>query len=48
VNEKAMKEKLFTQGMASVGSSPQDFAAFIRNDVASSIKIIKDVGIQPE
>ncbi len=48
VNEKGTKEKLFAQGMASVGSSPEEFAAFIRNDVAKSVKIIHDVGIQPE
>jgi tripartite-type tricarboxylate transporter receptor subunit TctC len=37
VNEKATKEKLFVQGMASVGSSPEEFAAFIRSDIAKSV-----------
>lgn len=48
VNEKAIKEKLFSQGMASVGNSPEEFGAFIRSDFAKAAKIIKDIGIQPE
>lgn len=48
VNEKATKEKLFAQSMTGVASSPEEFAAFIRNDVAKSVKIINDIGIRPE
>jgi tripartite-type tricarboxylate transporter receptor subunit TctC len=48
VSDKVTKEKLFDQYMASVGSSPEEFAAFVRDDVARSMKIISHVGIQPE
>lgn len=48
VQEKATKDKLFAQGISSVGSSPEEFAAFIRSDVAASVKLIKDIGLQPE
>ena len=48
VQEKATKEKLQAQGISSVGSTPEEFAAFIRSDVAASVKLIKDIGLQPE
>ena len=44
----AAKKKHFAHGMASVASSPEEFASFIRNDVAKSVAIINGVGIQPE
>jgi tripartite-type tricarboxylate transporter receptor subunit TctC len=48
LNRSDIKEKLLKVGTEPVGSSPQDFAAKIRSEVASMGKVIRDVGIRDE
>jgi tripartite-type tricarboxylate transporter receptor subunit TctC len=43
-----VKERLFNTGLEVVGSSPQEFAAAIKSDVARIGKVIRDVGIREE
>lgn len=45
--EPETREKLMEAGMQPAGSTPQEFANFIREDMARSAKIIKETGIQP-
>lgn len=41
-----LKERLAADGSEPVGSAPQQFAAFIRNEVARMAKVIADAGIR--
>jgi tripartite-type tricarboxylate transporter receptor subunit TctC len=43
-----IKEKLLGMGMESVGSTPDEFAAAIRSEVAIMGKVIKEAGIRDE
>jgi tripartite-type tricarboxylate transporter receptor subunit TctC len=43
-----IKEKLNGVGLVPVGSSPEDFSAFLQSTAASYAKIIKENGIKPE
>jgi tripartite-type tricarboxylate transporter receptor subunit TctC len=43
-----MKERMLNTGLESVGSSPQEFAAIIKSDIAVWSKLIKDAGIRAE
>ncbi len=43
-----VKERLLSMGMEALGSSPQEFAAAIKNEVAVMGKVIKDAGIRDE
>ena len=43
-----VKEKFFNVGIETVGSSPAEFAAFIKSDMAIMGKVIKDAGIRAE
>jgi len=43
-----LRERLVAQGFEPIGSSPQEFAATIRSDVAKWGKVIRDAGIRPE
>ncbi len=43
-----VKEQLLGGGVEAVGSSPAEFAAVIKADIARMGKVIKDAGIQPE
>jgi tripartite-type tricarboxylate transporter receptor subunit TctC len=43
-----VKERFFSTGVEVVASSPEEFAAFIRTEVARSGKLIRDTGIRAE
>ena len=43
-----VKERLGTLGFYPVGSTPDEFASYIRRDLAKWAKVVRDVGIQPE
>ncbi|HEY5608385.1 MAG TPA: tripartite tricarboxylate transporter substrate binding protein, partial [Alphaproteobacteria bacterium] len=40
--------RLSGDGADPVGSSPEEFAAFLRAETAKWAKVVKDAGIQPE
>jgi tripartite-type tricarboxylate transporter receptor subunit TctC len=42
-----IQQKLSAQGAEPVGSSPQEFDAYIRSEIAKWNKVIKDAGVQP-
>ncbi|MBI3938933.1 MAG: tripartite tricarboxylate transporter substrate binding protein, partial [Betaproteobacteria bacterium] len=46
LNRKDVKERLFNAGIETVGSSPEEFAATIRSDMAKWGKLIKEVGVR--
>ena len=48
LNRPNTKERLFNAGVEAVGSSPEEFAAFIKFDMARMTKLIKDAGIHEE
>jgi tripartite-type tricarboxylate transporter receptor subunit TctC len=43
-----MKQKLAADGTDPVGSSPDEFARYIRSELAKWGKVARDAGIQPE
>jgi tripartite-type tricarboxylate transporter receptor subunit TctC len=43
-----LKEKLLSVGVQPLGTSPEQFAAFIRSEAVRYAKIIKAAGIKPE
>ena len=43
-----VKESFSVQGLVPLTSTPEQFAAFIRNEVAKSAQLIKRVGIKAE
>ena len=43
-----VRNNLLTQGAEPVGSSPEEFATFTRNEIAKWIKVSREAGIQPE
>ena len=43
-----VRERLMADGADPVGSSPEEFGAFIRAETVKWAKVIRDVGIQPE
>ena len=43
-----VREKLFAQGVEPVGSTPQEFAAFLNAETAQWAKVIKATGLKPE
>ena len=43
-----VKERLVAQGMDSIGNSPEQFAAYIRTDIARWADVIKKSGAKPE
>ncbi len=43
-----VKARLLTEGAEPVGSSPDEFGAFIRSEIEKWIKVVKNAGIQPE
>ena len=43
-----VKEKLFNQGIETVGSSPEEFTAFIKAETVKWGGVAKAVGIKPE
>jgi tripartite-type tricarboxylate transporter receptor subunit TctC len=44
----AMKAKLAEQGIVAVGSSPEEFRAFVAEEIARWNKVITDAGIKME
>ena len=48
MNRTDIREKFVNVGAEVVGSSPQEFAAKIRAEIASMGKVIKDAGIRNE
>jgi tripartite-type tricarboxylate transporter receptor subunit TctC len=43
-----VKERFFNQSVEIVGGSPEDVAAFIKSDVATTARIIKETGMRVE
>jgi tripartite-type tricarboxylate transporter receptor subunit TctC len=43
-----VRGRLSADGADPVGSSPEEFAAFLRAETAKWAKVVKDAGIQPE
>ena len=43
-----VREKLFAQGVEPVGSTPQEFTAFLNEETAVWAKVIKTSGLKPE
>ena len=48
LNEQDVKEKLFTSGVETVGSSPEQFLAVMKSEMTRMGKVIKDAGIHEE
>jgi tripartite-type tricarboxylate transporter receptor subunit TctC len=48
LNRSDVKEKFLNAGIETVGSTPEQFAAIIKSDIASMSKVIKDAGIKIE
>jgi tripartite-type tricarboxylate transporter receptor subunit TctC len=48
MKDPAMQAWMQERGAEARSSTPDDFAAFIRRDLAKWAKVVKDVGIQPE
>jgi tripartite-type tricarboxylate transporter receptor subunit TctC len=43
-----VRNNLSGQGADPVGSTPEEFATFTRNEIAKWIKVARDAGIPPE
>jgi len=43
-----VKEKLNSQGLEAVGSTPEEFGALIKNEIALYAKLVKQIGYQPQ
>ena len=48
VNRADVKERFLDAGVEVVGSTPEQFAAFIKSEIATMGKVIRDVGIKVE
>ena len=48
LNHPDVKERFASQGLDTVGSTPEDFRKLIREDTLKYAKLIKEVGIKPE
>ena len=48
INSPELKERLKAEGSDPVGSSPEQFAAFLRNEITKWAKVIKIAGVKPE
>ena len=46
LRDPAMKEKLAQQGYEAVGSTPEEYEKFMRDEVAKWAKVIKDAGVK--
>ena len=46
VSRPEVKEKFFSSGVETIGSTPEEFAAFIKSDSARIARVIKDAGIK--
>lgn len=48
LKEPEVRDRLVADGSDPVGSSPEEFAAYLRSETVKWAKVVKDVGIQPE
>ncbi len=48
IGNSSVRNALAEQGADPVGSTPEEFAAFMRNEIAKWIKVARDSSIQPE
>jgi len=48
VNTPEMKEALNTQGLEPQTNTPEQFAAFMRNEIAQNAKLVKLAGLKAE
>ena len=48
MKDPAMQAWLQERGAEGVSSSPEEFAAYIRKDLAKWARVVKEVGIVPE
>ena len=48
VAQPELAERFYSQGIEPVGSTPEQFAAFIRSSVTKYAKIVKVLGVKPE
>ena len=48
LNQADVKERFASQGLDTVGSTPEDFRKLIREDTIKQARLIKEVGIKPE
>jgi len=46
VNRPEVKERFINSSMEAVGSTPEQFAATIKSEIAKIAKVIKDAGIK--
>jgi len=46
LNRPDVKERFLNAGVETVGTSPEQFAAIIKSDIARLSKLIKDAGIK--
>ena len=48
VSSPELKERLKAEGSDPVGNTPEQYAAFLRDEVAKWAKVIKFAGVKPE
>jgi tripartite-type tricarboxylate transporter receptor subunit TctC len=48
LKEPDVRDRLVTDGADPVGSSPEEFAAYLRSETVKWAKVVKDIGIKPE
>lgn len=48
LNQPDARERLNSQGLEVIGSTPEEFAAYIKSENLKYAKLIKQIGIQPE
>jgi tripartite-type tricarboxylate transporter receptor subunit TctC len=48
LNDSAVREKLAQQGLEPTPSSPEEFAAFLRSELAKWAKVVRDTGSRPD
>jgi len=48
LGDAALRQKLVDQGFDPVGDSPEEFAAYIKSEIAKWAKVIRDADIRPE
>jgi tripartite-type tricarboxylate transporter receptor subunit TctC len=48
LNDGAVRDKLAQQGLEPTPSTPEEFAAFMRSELAKWAKVVKDTGSQPD
>jgi tripartite-type tricarboxylate transporter receptor subunit TctC len=48
LKEREVRDRLVADGSDPVGSTPEEFAAYLRSETVKWAKVVKDVGIKPE